>query len=313
MRRSSIITTLFLVLVIIGLVVALVVTNLPPKQEETDPNNGQVVGEENVGEEKEEETPTYVALDSDIAKRMGKIIQPHYVYEYFFDTKFGVITSDTLDDSKKETIAFWNGASEFLEASDDTTYEWMLKKENLDKVMKEIFGSVEYKPVNFYANSVAYIYNSEKQVFYYGPGGGGGPMSHPVTGIYKIEEFSDRYEVYSKYLYLKIQNLDDTLPGVIYDVYDWRTETSYWLTSYKDFSSDSSSYSYIENKESVVDGVEMKSFVKPDFDVQSVDSIEWEFREKLLSKYFDNATEYKHTFMKNEDGTYYWVKSEIIK
>ena len=34
---------------------------------------------------------------------------------------------------------------------------------------------------------------------------------------------------------------------------------------------------------------------------------------KLISKYYDDAAEYKHTFMKNEDGTYYWLKTEIVK
>ena len=38
-----------------------------------------------------------------------------------------------------------------------------------------------------------------------------------------------------------------------------------------------------------------------------------EYNKKFISKYYDEATEYKHTFMKNEDGTYYWLKTEIVK
>ena len=34
---------------------------------------------------------------------------------------------------------------------------------------------------------------------------------------------------------------------------------------------------------------------------------------KIISLYYDDATEYKHTFVKNEDGSFYWQKTEIVK
>ena len=40
---------------------------------------------------------------------------------------------------------------------------------------------------------------------------------------------------------------------------------------------------------------------------------DYDYNKKIISKYYDEATEYEHTFMKNDDGTYYWLKTEIVK
>ena len=188
MRRSSIITTLLLVLVIIGLVVALVVTNLPPKQEVTDPNNGQVVGEENVGDGKEAETPTYVALDSDIAKRMATIVYPHEIVtttDYFFDSKISCKTVEDFENGELILIAFYKSAINKVQTSDDPNYNTMLKKSDLDAAIKEIFGDVKYTPEDFIANYNGYEYIEEKEAFYHLMGGGGGADApeHSITGV----------------------------------------------------------------------------------------------------------------------------------
>ncbi|MBO5477352.1 MAG: hypothetical protein J6A15_06340 [Clostridia bacterium] len=318
MRRSSIITTLLLVLVIVGLVVALIVTNLPEKQEVADPNsNEQVVGEENVGDEKEEEAPTYLALDSEIARRMATILYPRNIEEYFYDIKMGSITIDDLENYQKLRLAYWNGASEKVEPSDDSNYSYMLKKEYVDASMKEIFGEADYTPADFMVDFIGYEYIEEKQAFYNRVGGGGGgPSSYPVTGVYKIEEYSDRYEVYSKYLFVAINtdvvNSQGVTLGLTLDVKDWRGHRSEVLDSYKDFESDEL-YANCPTFEELIAGVNVKAFAKPNLAENSGDGYLYDNRMKILSKYYDQASEYKHTFMKNEDGTYYWVKSEIIK
>ena len=319
MRRSSIITMLVLLLVIIGLVVALVVTNLPEKQEVTDPNDGQVVGEENVGEEKEE--PTYISLDSDIAKRMATILYPHELIstiDYFYDMKGSAKTIEDFENGELILIAFYKGANEKVQPSDDENYKTMLKKSDLDAVIKEIFGDVEYTPEQFMANFDGYEYIAEKETFYHSMGGGGGADApeHSITGVYKIEEYSDRYEVYSKYIFVTsgeaIVNNAGTKIGYVRRVLDWKLYDSKQLASYKDFTNDNLC-THIPTLEELCADVEMKTFAKPQLKEGRIGTIEYDERMKLLSKYFDDATEYKHTFMKNEDGTYYWVKSEIIK
>lgn len=320
MRRSSIITTLLLVLVIVGLVVALVVTNLPPKQEVTDPNNEQVVGEENVGEEKEE-TPTYLALDSDIAKRMATILYPHELVstiDYFYDSKHAIKTVEDFENGELILIAFYKGAINKVQPSDDENYVTMLKKSDLDAAIKEIFGDIEYTPEQFMANYEAYEYIEEKETFYHKTGGGGGADApeHSITGVYKIEEYSDRYEVYSKYLFVtrgeSIVNNAGTKIGHVRNILNWKSYDSRTLNSYKDFTNESLC-THIPTLEELCADVQVKTFAKPQLREGRVESIEYDERMKILSKYYDDATEYKHTFMKNEDGSYYWVKSEIIK
>lgn len=318
MRRSSIITTLFLVLVVIGLVVALVVTNLPPKQEETDPNNGQVVGEESVGEKEE---PTYVALDSDISKRMATIIYPHHsitTIDYFYDSKLDCKTVEDFENGELILIAFYKSAKNKVQPSDDPNYVTMLKKSDLDAAIKEIFGDIEYKPEQFMANFDGYEYIAEKETFYHKMGGGGGADApeHSITGVYKIEEYSDRYEVYSKYLFITrgeaVVNNAGTKVGYVRDILKWKSYDSQMLNRYKDFTNDSF-YTHIQTIDELCADVEVKTFAKPQLSEESIASIEYDERMKILSKYFDDATEFKHTFMKNEDGTFYWYKSEIIK
>ena len=322
MRRSSIITTILLVIVIVGLVVALVVTNLPEKQEVANPdNNEQVVGEENVGDEKEEETPTYVALDSDIAKRMANILYPHELIttiDYFYDSKVECKTIEDFENGELILIAFYKSAIDKVQPSDDPNYKTMLKKSDLDTAIKEIFGDVEYTPEDFIANFNGYEYIEEKETFYHLMGGGGGADApeHSITGVYKIEEYSDRYEVYSKYLFVTageaVVNYGGTKLGYVRSILNWKAYDSNVLARYKDFTHESL-YTNVKTLDELCVDMEAKTFAKPQIKENTIGAIEYESRMKILSKYFDDATEYKHTFMKNEDGSYYWVKSEIIK
>lgn len=319
MKKSSVITIVLLVLVIIVLVVALVVTNLPPKEEVSDPNNEQVVGEE-----KEEETPTYLALDSDIAKEMNDFLYPFWDNYFFYDFSVEQIQFENLTNYAKIYMAYRNGASDKIYEDSFEGYVYMLKKSDLDEAMQKIFGKVDYIPEDFMIDFRNFEYNSEEQIFYNRIGGGGGAdaISHGIAGTYKVEEYSDRYEVYTKYLYLNTaEHINEVLPdgskgryiGTVWEIKNSKTAQNENIVKYKDFSNEEKNgYEDFENFESIIDGVEAKAFVKSN---NSSLNYEYDFDTncKILTKYYDQATEYKHTFMKAEDGSYYWVKSEIIK
>ena len=66
--------------------------------------------------------------------------------------------------------------------------------------------------------------------------------------------------------------------------------------------------SNLKTLEEEVQGITTKEFVK-----SKNSGVYYEDEMKLLTKFYDQASEYKHTFIKNEDGTFYWYKSEIVK
>ena len=131
--------------------------------------------------------------------------------------------------------------------------------------------------------------------------------SYDIKGIVKAEEYSDRYEITEKYLYIESH---DTGNGANYEIRAWHSGLSKSLGR---FSENSLEVGNPQLNELLAD-VTVKAIYTgtPTSDSQYEKNI-IENNKKILSKYFDDATEYKHTFMKNEDGSYYWVKSEIIK
>ena len=66
MKKTGVLTIILLVLVVIVLALALVITNLPKNKENVpEDNEGQV---ESVVDKKEEETPSYLDLNSETVK-----------------------------------------------------------------------------------------------------------------------------------------------------------------------------------------------------------------------------------------------------
>lgn len=314
MRRSSIITTLLLVLVIIGLVVALVVTNLPPKQEVTDPNNEQVVGEENVGEEKEEpETPTNVALDSEVVKQAYKTLS--VTEDAYYLKGVTEVTRENLQPYKIILAAYIicdkDKIQERTYENNGSTYTGrVLDAEEIDRCVRLLYGDIEYQHCNF-GNGISKIaaYNEEDNMYYFANGGGGGYFSYSVRGIVNAEEYSDRYEITEKYLYVESH---DTGNGSNYEIRTWHSGLSQTLGYFR--RDDSLEVSPQTLNELLAD-VTVKAIYTGDVTAVQYQSEKdtIENHKKILSKYYDQATEYKHTFMKNEDGTFYWYKSEIIK
>lgn len=303
MRRSSIITIILLVLVIIGLTVALVFTNLPKEKVE---NNPDVENVDNQGSDEPEtpkaDEPKQLDLNSDLAVEMATLLQPSLAtirFDFFYEFQNGVLNQENMSNARKLQIAFSNKIF-------NTTMLAGTKfsKDDMDKAMIKIFGNTNYIPQDFEYMGVFYSYDNNSNTFTVTAGGGGGQGSHIIAGIYKIDEYSDRYEVFAKALvneignfvngrgqYWTVKNADSVSPN-------------YNLQQYLHASDGSFSY---ERLEDIVSEVTPKDFAKPNINYDYTNQY------KLLTKYFDQAMEYKHTFMKNEDGSYYWVKSEIIK
>lgn len=311
MRRSSVITIILLVLVIIGLIVALVVTNLPEEKDETSSNT--VVQESSDGSngqatEEEEETPTYVALDSDIAKDMYKRLNANdsFFFHYF---KKGVLTQDDFTNEEKQVIAYYYSVEDKLEElldseKDDSPRAKKFQVKYMDEAMMSVFGNTDYEPTYGYFQTTEktsepahlFEYDATNNVYYVNGGWGGAPDGETYTAIAKIEEYSDRYEV-TEELLIGFRTYGDEAKRNIYSYFGARA-----------FHSDIIEYSVSEDD--ILAGTNSKGVVSYSNGEHYTYN---DYVEKMISKYYDYATEYKHTFMKNSDGTYYWVKTEIVK
>lgn len=302
-KRCSVIIIIILILIIIALVVALVVTNLKSKPV-TEQQSEVTSNEENSGNDKESvnETPTYLALDSKEAVSMAKIVNPHYwERSLFYCSPLDVVTKDTLSNEEKLNVAFWYLANDNVQMIPDS-YDGSVDKKYVDEGYKNVFGTTEYESVEFKAAGSEISYDSATQTFKVKRSGMGGiPRSQSITGIYKIEEYSDRYEAYAKYIMIDIDADND---AVRENVKLWDSLEAPTVLTYISGKDERIPLPILQE---VVAGVQTKPFVKVSENSLSDDQM------KLLSKFYDEASEYRHTFMKNADGTYYWVKSEKIK
>lgn len=310
MRRSSIITIILLVLVIIGLTVALVFTNLTKNNvdDSIGTENNEVQDNEKTETPKAEE-PKQVDLNSDIAVEMATLLHPSLAsirFDYFYEFQNEILNQENMSNKRKLQIAFSNKIF-----NTNMLAGTSFSKDDMDNAMNKVFGNTNYTPQEFDNMGVYYGYDSNSKMFTTTAGGGGGQGSHIIAGIYKIDEYSDRYEVYAKAL---VSELGDSAYKDGYSIGDfWEVKNAdsvspeYRLESYfVTINSDNNPYSY-KTLEDIVSGITPKDFAKANINYDYTNQY------KLLTKYFDQATEYKHTFMKNEDGSYYWVKSEIIK
>ena len=292
MRKSSVITIVLLLLVIIGLVVALVVTNLPEQEkEEIGLENNESLENEQEQETVLEEAHTSVSLDNQIVKDMYSLLsgQTQDIFHYLIK---GSLTVNDLSNEYIQTIAYFNGAKDNVEKFDqidNQLRDGKLEKKYMDEAVKRIFGDVEYDPtyalVQSNKNAKVLKYDENEGVYYEYTGFGGGSNFASYTAITQVDEYSDRYIVTEKLITL-ING--DNGNYTVYPYYGTNIRYSY----------------YIENTTlSEIEGVSVAQDLYSDK----------EFNEKLISKYYNDATEYKHTFMKNNDGTYYWLKTEIVK
>ncbi len=308
MRRSSVITIILLVIVIIGLSLALILTNLPKEEDKKEVSIEDKIEIEENNDDKEE-TYKELSLTDSISVDIAKIIEPVHPYAYFYNLKKGYMTGDDIDNKLKLCIAFFN-------LNKDLKDEDHISKAQIDESMMKVFGNTKYIPENFYFGGVSYEYDSLNQEFNRRVFGGGGTFSTTLTGIYKVEEYSDRYVAYSKYLYTRSTQ-------VLRDENGEYAGEEMWLYSYPSFYDGYYVDRYYDHTDKIIPnnvslnelikGIDGDRFVCPYEKDDGYKYEQWTSYSKILNKYFDQASEYKHTFMKNEDGSFYWVKSEIIK
>ena len=290
MRRSSIITIIILILVIIGLTVALVVTNLPQGNEQD--KNANIENNEEIKNDKEEksepEVPKKVALDNEIVQDMYNMVNGR-TGDIFHCLKKGKLTVEDLSNEYIQTIAYYYDAASKVEEyiKQDEMISGKLEVKYMDDAVKKVFGDVDYEPTYvLYQSGDAKIlkYDANENVYYRYGGFGGGTNMFTHHAITKVEEYSDKYVVTEKML-------TDTYE------YGHHNISSYYGQGYVF----TSSLGHISDSE--VDSINITQ------DMYSQN----ETSKKLISKYYDDATEYKHTFVKNEDGSFYWQKTEIVK
>ena len=290
MRRSSIITIIILILVIICLTVALVVTNLPQGNEQD--KNANIENNEEIKNDKEEksepEVPKKVALDNEIVQDMYNMVNGR-TGDIFHCLKKGKLTVEDLSNEYIQTIAYYYDAASKVEEyiKQDEMISGKLEVKYMDAAVKKVFGDVDYEPTYvLYQSGDAKIlkYDANENVYYRYGGFGGGTNMFTHHAITNVEEYSDKYIVTEKML-------TDTYE------YGHHNISSYYGQGYVF----TSSLGHISDSE--VDSINITQ------DMYSQN----ETSKKLISKYYDDATEYKHTFVKNEDGSFYWQKTEIIK
>ncbi len=310
MRRSSIITIILLILVIIGLIVALVITNLPDKKQVEDNSAIEKNDSEEDNKVKSEE-PKQIELEGEVTEKIYKILS---MSQSYCKVKNGEATKKDLDNNEVQRIAYDLYIKDNYEKI-DTTYanDYMVagkfSKKEMDEAIKKVYGNLEYVPNTFGNNIIPLAtYVESEQTYYVTAGyGGGGYFSYPIKGIIKIEEYSDRYEAYEEYLYAQSSSSMNT--------------TNYIL---KGWHSDFNKSLFVFEANRVSDLYDSVADVEPQNiyvgKVETPDESNVEYikanllsTQKVLTKYQDEATIYKHTFMKNEDGTFYWYKSEIVK
>ena len=293
MRKSSVITIVLLVLVIIGLIVALVVTNLPQKEsvdENTVIENNESLQDEKQQGDVSEETPTSVSLDNPIVKDMYSVLNGQTT-DLFHYIKKGTLTVEDISNEYIQTIAYFTIARdnvEKFEQIDDQSRDGKLEKIYMDEAIKKIFGDVEYTPtyalVQASENSKVLKYDENDGVYYEYTGFGGGGNFRAYTAVTKVDEYRDRYIVTEKLVTARNEY-------GMYTVYPYYGTSTWYIVPLGSIS------------DSELDSIEVTQDMYSDYD----------YNKKLISKYYDEATEYKHTFMKNQDGTYYWLKTEIVK
>ena len=315
MRRSSVITIVILVLVIIGLIVALAVTNLSNNEMANSQNTQTSLNGENA-QSINQEAGTAISLDSEIVHKAYKILRAD---EELYNVKGDSKTVKDFTNEQIQYIAYLVSAIDKMEMYKGNMVDRILSKKSMDESVKEVFGNVTYNPTN--VNNLEY--NSEEQVYYrkVGYGGSVGYNPYSISAIVKAEEFSDRYEITEKYLYLVptlVYNENGQSVGARYKVMNGNSYLDDILGEYKEVGDlNIESVKNIPTVEELVSDAQEKEMYNGTEEESSkvLQTLQRNINvsKKLISKYYDEATEYKHIFMKNDDGSFYWLETEIVK
>ncbi len=279
MNKKSAIIISILVAVIIVLIIALICTVCCIKKSEK-----EIAGEE-VGQVENEFEPLYISLDSDMVADIYERVNitPHYVFHKFDGNELNL---DNISADEINTAAYYYGDLEKrIEQMNPITskngYDGKLATMFMDSAVNKMFGQITYNYANvYYMQDNAYIlrYNEEDNVYYKISGFGGANAPTKYSVITEVVEYEDRYEVKEKFLF-----------GHSYPMEEY---------SVKNY-----------------DGDEIAKYNKEQIDAMESTVIGYassDIDKKILSTHIDDAYEYKHTFTKNSDGTYTWLKTEKL-
>lgn len=314
MKKSGVITIILLVLVVVALSIALVVTNM---HKDTKVENTDTEDVTDVNNTKKDEVAKQLDNDGEVAQRAYDIVDG---LGSIYGLNNGVGTYKDLTNNEILLTAYEfmdNSLIEdtgFIEKRDNTVYG-RFKASDLAASVKAVFGDIEYKNEDFSGRiAPVLLYVPEEDTYYRLSGvGGGGAFSYVVHGINKVEEYEDRYEVTEKMLFVKSNDLDG---GTRYEIKTWSSEYSptiaYFGSAYSYHEKDGTYYNSLDD---VIEGVNDTNSIRVLMTKGSGEALAKQIdnAQKLLTKYAENATELKHTFMKSEDGSFYWVKTEIVK
>ena len=284
MKKTGVLTIVVLILIIIALALALVVTNLPKNKENVPQNNEEQV--ENVVDKKEEETPSYLDLNSDKVKDMYSML--NYGGQLFHYVKLGVKTIDDFADEDIQSVAYYYDAYKHVQAIKSTMQmeDGTLEARFMDEAVAKVFGpNVKYNKTFAYwstKNTNFLRYSEDDGLYHRFSGMGGGGNVYYATAITEVREYSDRYEVVEKGVAVKTAYEKE----YVYPYFATEMPVDPELGSFDSYDSLGEAKSMYSSRENDA---------------------------KVITKFEDGATEYKHVFMKNSDGTYYWVSTEIVK
>ena len=281
MKKKNIIIISILLIIIVVLTIALVIINLPKNKTDEDKLNVSNV------EQKQEFEPLYIALDSDIVADMYERINiiPHNIFHRFDGNELNL---EKLSDDDINTAAYYYGKlerniEEMRPSVSANGYSGKLETRFMDSAVKKMFGDIEFNYGNiYYVQDYLYLlkYDETDKVFYRLSGFGGATVPINYSVITEVIEYEDRYEAKEIMIFGQIV-------GPEYEVRDYDDNVLNEDSKYKteDF----------DTMESTIAGYSSDSIAK-----------------KILTKYEKQAYGYKHTFMKNSDGTYTWAKTEKL-
>ena len=192
-------------------------------------------------------------------------------------------TFSTLSNMEKMLIVLKNYSSEEVKTVNKTQVKDMVDiseihdtvqiYENFNKKAKEIFNENNYDWKDYIGCAGRLEYKNDNYYLFGFDGGGKGSSIGSYSKLQKAEKNQDYIYLYDKFIYVDFENLD-MLEG------------------------DQKAHVYTEADE--------KNDIGTESDYPSK-------VEELYKKYENKLKTYKHTFKQNEDGSYYWVSSEIYE
>lgn len=268
-----------------------------------------------IGEDESKETE--LDKDSELVKELYSIVLKYNNYdisevESFSFYKDEKVTYDDLKDVEK-LICVLNATNEEDYSKDVNIEDLELKQyqsiykdynvnfsktktadkySNITDTLKRIFGgNAKIKKENYGLLSGVAEYYDDSYYLYMIEGGGLGETVYAYSEIKKAEKNGDYIYIYDKYI------CEDTTEAAM----DMNGKNKFYTTS---------------DKTKQID-VDESLFKRGEYDYNSETKLGYigidKSLEKILKHYEEKLNTYKHTFQKAEDGTYYWVSSEIYE